>query len=224
MLKGPVKRLLTPRSLLKTRRVEATRTRASGQVECSCPPAPALPPLEEPGPGAAGGRVLPPPAPTWLLPCGWETGFIFAFLIGRLPSPLNVRVKSFLKFCERPLCQLVGHHPGVWLRARGRCVLRWPCQPRLPVALLPLVWFFLVGGPGPVPPLPSLAQGFATWLLMGVTPESLRGSCGGRGPHSASGAPGSLYMFWCPPLASEMHPEGSRRPQSLAGGWLTRRN
>ena len=34
MLKGPVKQLLTQRSWLKTKRVEARRTRASGQVVC----------------------------------------------------------------------------------------------------------------------------------------------------------------------------------------------
>lgn len=48
MLKGPVKQLLTQRRLPKTRRVEARRTRASGQVGSA-----ALEPRAPPGVGEA---------------------------------------------------------------------------------------------------------------------------------------------------------------------------
>lgn len=81
MLKGPVKQLLTQRSLLKTKRVEARRTRASGQVVCVAA-------LEERGRQAGEQRPRTPAGKTigsvhvgdvWFCFFEWPPSFSFYF-------------------------------------------------------------------------------------------------------------------------------------------------
>lgn len=88
MLKGPVKRLPIQRRLLKTKRVEARRTRASGQVVCV---AARQPPGVCPERVRLGGQRADTPL---IYPekrvalCGLEKDFGFASLSGHLRSPV----------------------------------------------------------------------------------------------------------------------------------------